>query len=198
MKLIVICCLIFLPASTATYSLRVPVRSSPTERSVNTIPSPESGAASPEMSRLAQALAGDWDTVETMECSGLFPHGGSRQGFVRARLVAGGTSLLYEVHSDGSAGKLDGFLLIWWDNKTKLYQLFACFNDPNRPCRARGTGTWEGATFVNDYEERINGRRTNWRDSFVITPKSHTLIAAMKVGDRTTKTLITTRATRRQ
>lgn len=37
-------------------------------------------AASPEMDRLAKALVGDWDTVETMERGAFFPNGGSRKG----------------------------------------------------------------------------------------------------------------------
>jgi hypothetical protein len=70
-------------------------------------------AASPEMDRLAKALVGDWDTVETMERGEFFPNGGSRNGRVHVRLASGGYTLIYEVHSDGSAGKLDGFLTIW-------------------------------------------------------------------------------------
>src|SRR5262249_50013767 len=89
---------------------------------------PAQTASGPEMERLARALAGDWNTFETMERSPEFPEGGSRQGVVHARLAAGGTTLLYEVHSDGSAGKLDGFLAIWWDPDSKLYGVFVCFN----------------------------------------------------------------------
>jgi hypothetical protein len=60
--------------------------------------------------------------------------------------------LIYEVQSNGSAGKLDGFHTIWFDRTTKLYYFFACFNDPDHPCRMRGTAHWEGDAFVNDYE----------------------------------------------
>jgi hypothetical protein len=56
-------------------------------------------AASPEMDRLAQALVGDWDTVEMMEPGPFFPEGGSRKGNVHVRLAAGGPTLIYEVHS---------------------------------------------------------------------------------------------------
>ena len=38
-------------------------------------------AAGPEMDRLAKALAGDWDTVATMECSQLFPVAASAEGW---------------------------------------------------------------------------------------------------------------------
>src|SRR5215470_13136760 len=72
-------------------------------------------AAGQEMARLARALAGDWSTTETMQQSRFFPNGGSRHGKVHVKLAAGGTTLIYEVQSDGSAGKLDGMLVIWWD-----------------------------------------------------------------------------------
>jgi len=153
-------------------------------------------AAGPEMERLAKALAGDWSTTETMQRSKFFPNGGSRHGKVHVKLVAGATTLIYEVHSDGSAGKLDGMLVIWWDKATSLYQFFACFNDPADPCKSRGTAHWEGATFVNDYDLMLDGRKTQWRDSFSFTPSSHTLIAAMNQGDGTMQVLITTVATR--
>jgi hypothetical protein len=89
----------------------------------------------PEMARLANALVGDWNTTETMERDELFPNGGDRQGIVNVRLAAGGTTLLYEVHSDGSAGKLDGMLVIWWDKNASLYGFFLCFNNPNIPVK---------------------------------------------------------------
>jgi hypothetical protein len=154
-------------------------------------------AASPEMDRLAKALVGDWDTVETMERGEFFPNGGSRKGHADVRLASGGYTLIYEVHSDGSAGKLDGFLTIWWDKNTKLYYFLACFNNPNGPCRMRGTAHWEGDSFVNDYEETVKGKRTSWRDSFTFAPSAHTLVAAMEADGGAMRTLITTRATRR-
>jgi hypothetical protein len=154
-------------------------------------------AVSPEMDRLAKALVGDWDTVETMERGEFFPSGGSRKGHVHARLASGGYTLIYEVHSDGSAGMLDGFLTIWWEKNAKLYYFLACFNNPNGPCRMRGTAHWEGDSFVNDYEETIKGKRTSWRDSFTFAPSAHTLVAAMEVDGGAMRTLITTRATRR-
>jgi len=98
----------------------------------------------PEMDRLAKALVGDWNTTETMERGVLFPNGGERHGIVQVRLAAGGTTLIYEVHSDGSAGKLDGMLVIWWDKDASLYRLFICFNNPNHPCKIRGNSTLGG------------------------------------------------------
>jgi hypothetical protein len=154
-------------------------------------------SAVPEMDRLAQALVGDWNTTETMEHSEIFPNGGSRHGVVHVRLAAGGTTLLYEVHSDGPAGKLEGMLVIWWDKGASLYRLFGCFNNPAHPCKMRGSAHWDGETFVNDYEEIVNGNKTSWRDSFSFTPSSHTLVAAVNAGNGKMKTLITTKATRR-
>jgi hypothetical protein len=151
----------------------------------------------PEMERLAKALVGDWNTTETMERGEIFPNGGSRRGIVHVRLAAGGTTLIYEVRSDGSAGKLNGMLVIWWDKDASLYRVFVCFNNPSHPCEMRGTAYWESDSFVNDYEETVKGKKTLWRDSFTFTPTSHTLAAAMRAGDGTMQTLIATKATRR-
>ena len=153
-------------------------------------------AASPEMARLAKALLGDWDTTEEMVRGQFFPDGGARTGHVRARLASGGYTLIYDVHSDGSAGTFDGFLAIWWDRKAQLYYFLACFNNPNSPCRMRGTGHWDGGSFVNDYDFTVNGKKTPWRDTFTFTPDSYTLIAAVDTGDGTMKPVITTNATR--
>jgi hypothetical protein len=183
-------CVFFLALLLLPVASRHPesVCSSPAEGSVS--------AANLEMDRLARGLVGDWDTVEMMERSPSFPEGGSRKGLVHARLASGGYTLIYEVHSDGSAGKLDGFHTIWWDKNTKLYYFFACFNNPNGPCKMRGTAHWEGDSFVNDYDFVVNGNKTHWRDTFTFTPASHTLVAAMDSGSGRMKPVITTTATR--
>lgn len=155
------------------------------------------GSPVPEMARLATALVGDWNTAETMERTQFFPNGGSRRGVVHVRLAAEGTVLIYEVNSNGPAGKLDGFLTIWWDEPARIFHFFTCFNNPKNPCRMRGTGHWDADTFINDYEETVDGRKTEWRDSFTFTPTSHTLIAAMATRTGALKTIVTTRATRR-
>jgi hypothetical protein len=165
------------------------------QQAVNDKASPS--PANPEMARLAKTLVGDWNSTETMERGPLFPAGGSRHGTVHVRLASGGNTLIYEVHSDGSAGKLDGFHIIWFDRSTNLYYFFACFNDPDHPCRMRGTARWERDAFVNDYNETIDGKETHWRDTFTFAPSSHTLVAAMDTGNGAMKTIITTRATRR-
>jgi len=159
---------------------------------------PAVSAASPEMDRLAKALAGDWNTTEKMERGEFFPNGGSRHGQTHVYLAAGGTTLIDEVHSDGSAGKLDGIVVIWWDKQAGLYRFFTCFNDPSSPCELRGTAHWDGDAFVNDYEAMVGGKMTKWRDSFIqITPKSHSLVAAVDDGNGNYETLITTTSTRR-
>jgi hypothetical protein len=149
------------------------------------------------MERLAKALVGDWNTTETMDRGEFFPNGGSRHGVAHVKLAAGGTTLIYEVQSDGSAGKLDGMLVIWWDKEASLYRVFVCFNSPSHPCEMRGTARWKDDSFVNDYAQTVKGKKTSWRDSFTFTPTSQTLVAAMRAGDGTGQTLITTKATRR-
>lgn len=159
---------------------------------------PAESAANPEMARLAKALAGDWNTTETMEKSQFFPNGGSRHGIAHVQLTAGGTTLINQVNSDGSAGPLHGLVVIWWDGDAKVYRFFTCFQGDNNPCRIRGTAHWAGDTFVNDYEEVIDGNVTKWRDSWIhITPNSHTLVAAMDLGNGTMKTFITSTGARR-
>lgn len=175
-----------------------PFSSSAVAQQAQSTTSPNERSAVPEMEKLARALVGDWNTTETMERGEVFPNGGSRHGLVHARLAAGGTTLIYDVHSDGSAGKLDGMLVIWWDKDAGLYRVFVCFNNPNRPCEMRGVAHWEGDSFVNDYEDVVKGRKTSWRDTFTFTPTSHTLVAAMRAGDGTMQTLITTKAIRRK
>jgi hypothetical protein len=156
-------------------------------------------AANPEMARLAAALGGDWDTIETMEHSSFFPQGGSRHGVVHARLASGGYTLIYEVHSDGTAGQLDGFHVIWWDQKANLYRFYACFNEPENPCIDRGTAHWEGGALVNDYQFEVEGKNKPGRDTFTFTARAHTLVATIQPdGHKEMTTLVTTRATRRR
>ena len=100
--------------------------------------------------------------------------------------------------SDGSAGRLDHLIVIWWDKDAKNYGFFVCFKDWGSGCEIRGTARWEADEFVNDYTEDVKGKPAKMRDTFTsITPNSHTLIAAIKTADGKMKTLITTRSTRR-
>lgn len=175
----------------------IPFVSPITAQQAQSATSPNQSSPLPEIQRLAKALAGNWNTTETMEPGEFFPNGGSRHGVVHVRLAAAGTTLIYEVHSDGTAGKLDGMLVIWWDGDASLYRVFVCFNNPSNPCEMRGTAHWEGDSFVNDYEQTVKGKKTTWRDTFTFTLTSHTLVAAMDVGNGTMQPLITTKATRR-
>jgi hypothetical protein len=161
-------------------------------------PPTSAGKPAPEIQRLAQALVGDWNNVETMVPSRQFPHGVGRRGTSHCEPGVGGTTLVCQGSSDGSAGRLDHLIVIWWDKEAKLYGFFVCFKDRGSGCESRGTAHWEGDVFVNDYSETVDGKPTKMRDSFVdISANSHTLIAAIETADGKMKTLITTRSTRR-
>jgi hypothetical protein len=157
-----------------------------------------SSGATPEMARLADALAGTWNNVETMEHTEFFPTGGERRGVSTCRLTTGGTGLLCEGDSEGSAGPLHHLIVIWWDQAAKAYGFFTCFREgKDSSCRVRGRAHWEGNDFVNDYSEDVDGKPVNMRDSFVnITRNSHTLVAAVEDSPGHMKTLITTKSTR--
>jgi hypothetical protein len=135
-------------------------------------------AASPEMARLAKALAGDWLTVEVVQGGSPVPAGAGRRGQMHAWLAAGGSVLLSEGHSAGTVGgDLRWLTTIWWDQNAKLYGFFTCFRTRNdEGCEIRGTAHWENDVFVNQYTERVNGTPTKMEDRFAaITPTSHTL-----------------------
>jgi hypothetical protein len=152
--------------------------------------------AVPQMEKLANALVGDWKTVEVMNSSDLFPTGGTRDGIVHTWLTGGGTALVYEVHSDGTAGRLDGMLIIWWDNSLGAYRVFTCFGNPDNACQMRGTARWAGSTLVNEYEESLHGKSTKWRDSFTFSARSYVLTASLQRANGSWETMITTRASR--
>jgi hypothetical protein len=156
-------------------------------------------ASSPEMARLFKAFGGRWSTTEGMERGDMFPHGGSRSGQVVFRLTDGGNVLVEEGSSDGPAGKLHIFIIFWWDQSAATYRLLTCFDGPN-PCKIRGTGHWQGDTFVNDYEaEQARGIRQKARDSFQdITENSFTLVAGPLRSDGKVQAIITTRYVRKR
>ena len=54
-----------------------------------------------------------------LEHNEFYPNGAEREGTARFSLATGGTSLIEEVHSDGSAGRLDFMVVIWWDNEAR-------------------------------------------------------------------------------
>ena len=163
---------------------------------------PEIGDASlkpvPEMQRLYDSLAGDWDTIEKFEHTQFFPKGGERKGRTHVRLAAGGAMLVMEGHSDGSAGPLQYMIVVWWDKESGNYGFFTCFKDQSSGCEVRGNAHWEGNKFVNDYEEAQKGKRLKFRDTFQdITPTSHTLVFAWLKNDGTVEPQIITKSVRR-
>jgi hypothetical protein len=99
-------------------------------------------ATSPAMKKLFQAFVGDWTVLEAFEQNEFFPNGGARTGTARFTVGTGGTSLIEDYHSDGSAGKLDFLMVIWWDANAKLYRVFTCSNGSRNPGKLRGTAHW--------------------------------------------------------
>ena len=141
-------------------------------------------ASSPEMQRLERAFGGAWSTSESFARNEFYPNGAERTGTARFKVATGGTSIIEEVHSDGSAGRLDFMVVIWWDSDAKTYKFFTCGNGGSDPCKIRGNAYWDGDAFVNDYDLTIRGAKKKWRDTFSeITPKSFTLVAAMESSD---------------
>jgi hypothetical protein len=156
-------------------------------------------ASNPEMQRLDHAFGGTWTTSESFAHNEFYPSGAEREGTARFTLATGGTSLIEEVHSDGSAGRLDFMIVIWWDNEAKIYNFFTCGNGGNNPCKIRGTAHWDGDSFVNNYELTIRGAKKKWKDTFSeITPKSFALVAAMEsANDDGMQPMITTQYRRK-
>src|SRR5262249_52373206 len=130
------------------------------------VASPASGQtpetpATPEMERLAKALAGDWITEEIVQHGKRVPPGKGRRGATHVRLAGGGTVLASEGHSVGEVGgDLRWFITVWWELETKQYRFLTCFHaGTDVGCELRGTAHWEGDDFVNDYEEMVDGRK---------------------------------------
>jgi hypothetical protein len=156
-------------------------------------------AVIPEMARLAKALVGDWNTVEIVQHGKPIPEGAGRRGTSHVRLTGGGTVLMSEGHSAGSVGgDLRWFITIWWDPEAKGYRFLTCFKtSTDAGCELRGIAHWDGDTFVNDYEEVINGKRTKMRDLWTdITPNSHTLTAEHDTGNGVMKPYVVSHNTR--
>lgn len=156
-------------------------------------------SASPEMALLAKVLAGDWNTVEIVQHGKPIPEGAGRRGTAHVSLVGGGTALVSEGHSTGAVGgDLRWFITIWWDADAKVYRFLTCFRTPvDAGCELRGTAHWDGNTFVNDYEEVINGKRTKIQDLWTdITPNSHILTEAHDTGNGVMKAYVVSHSTR--
>ena len=152
----------------------------------------------PEIKKLFEAFAGDWDTSEKRERTQFFPNGGERKGRSHIRLGAGGAVLVMEGHSDGTAGPLSYVIVVWWDKDASLYGFFTCFKDTGSGCEVRGTAHWDGDKFVNDYEEVVDGKKLRFRDTFQdITANSHTLVFAWIKDDGSMEPVIISKAVRR-
>jgi hypothetical protein len=66
------------------------------------------------MARLAEVLAGDWNTVELVQHGKPVPEGAGRRGTVHVALVGSGTALVSERHSTAAVGgDLRWFITIW-------------------------------------------------------------------------------------
>ena len=159
----------------------------------------DSSAGTTEMARLAKVLAGDWNTLEIVQHGKPVPEGAGRRGTVHVTLVGGGTALVSEGHSVGAiGGDLRWFITIWWDSDIRLYRFLTCFKTPaDAGCQLRGTAHWDGGTFVNDYEEVINGKSTKIQDRWTdITPNSHTLTEAHDTGNGVMKPYVVSHSTR--
>jgi len=156
-------------------------------------------AANPEIARLWKAFGGDWKTTESMERGEFFPNGGARSGEAHFRLGDGGHVLVEEGGSDGSAGKLDFLIVMWWEGRTHVHRFFTCFNGEEIPCRLRGTAFWEGENFVNEYEHTEKGKTVKARDVFSqITEDSFTLVAGTVTSDGMFAPVITTKYVRQR
>ncbi len=156
-------------------------------------------AQSPEMARLAKALAGDWSTVEVVQFGRPVAQGAGRSGENHVRLVGGGTALVSEGHTVGSVGgDLRWFTTFWWDTEIRRYRFLTCFTaaDANG-CELRGTAFWDGERLVNEYQERVDGVLTRMRDVWSdITATSHTLTEEHDMGHGVMKAYVVSHDTR--
>jgi hypothetical protein len=160
---------------------------------------PNGSVVIPEMARLAKVFAGDWNTVEIAQHGKPVPNGAGRRGIVHAGLTGGGTALVSKGHSVGTVGgDLQWFITVWWDPSAKCYRFLTCFRTPtDAGCELRGTAQWNGDTFVNDYEEIINGKRIKAQDVWTdITANSHTLTESHDVGNGVMKPYVVSHNTR--
>src|SRR5215469_16156761 len=143
---------------------------------------------SPEMQKLSDAFVGKWKVTERCEVSASM-QGKARQGTASFR-VGPGASLIEDYESNGSAGPLSFFGLLWWDPSGHVYRLLTCAN--NDGCHPRGSAKWEGNKLVNSWEEKVDGKPATFRDSFVdILPSSFRLVSKGTVGGKMILRVIT-------
>jgi hypothetical protein len=155
------------------------------------LPARAAEAISPAMKKLFRTFVGHWAVNETFARGEFFPKGGTRTRTAHFTVGTGGTSLIEDYHSGGSAGKLDFLMVIWWDANTKRYRVFTCSNGAGG--ELRGTAHWESGVFVNDYEGLIDGKSQKFQDCFSQPASgSFTLVAGIYRSGKTFEPLITT------
>jgi hypothetical protein len=130
-------------------------------------------ASSPEMQRLERVFAGTWSTSESFARNEFYPNGAERKGTAQFRLATGGTSLIEEVHSDGSAGRLDFMVVIWWDSEAKVYNFLPAGTAAAIPVRfaAQPTGTEIHLSTTTNYP--LGAPRTSGRIPSQISLQRH-------------------------
>jgi hypothetical protein len=185
--IVLVCC-----ASQSQGRRQQQLKSSPTHSTNNDTNSAKGATASfdpsPEMQKLLDAFDGQWTVSETFEMSSS-RHGQTRQG--NATLHAGpGVSLMEDYKSNGSAGELNFFALLWWDKSAQVYRVLTCAN--NSGCALRGTAQWEGSALVNSWREDVGGKTATFRDSFEdISPSGFHLVSEGSADGKTVWRVIT-------
>jgi hypothetical protein len=157
-------------------------------------------AAIPEMARLAGVLEGNWATVEIVQHGKPVPEGAGRRGIVQVKLAGGGTVLVSEGRSAGAVGgDLHWHIAIWWAPDEKRYRVLTCFKAPrDAGCELRGTARWVGDTFVNDYEELVDGKRIKMQDLWTdITRDSYRVTEAHESDNGVMKPHVVSHNTRK-
>jgi hypothetical protein len=145
------------------------------------------------MNKLFRLFVGDWTVSEAFHKNEFFPKGGERKGEAHFTIGTGGTSLIEDYHSNGSAGKLDFLLVTWWDSEARVYKVFTCSNNPDHAGGLRGTACWEGDTLVNEYEDTVNGKQLKFQDRFTkMNTGGVALVAGIVRAGKDFQPLITT------
>jgi hypothetical protein len=155
-------------------------------------------AANPEMARLASVLEGNWATAEIVQHGKPVPEGAGRRGTIHVRLAGGGTVLVSEGSSAGAVGGvLHWHIAIWWAPDEKQYRVLACFKAPrDAGCELRGTARWVGDTFVNDYEELVDGKRTKMQDVWTDIARDSYTVTEAHEGNGVMKAYVVSHNTR--
>ena len=140
------------------------------------------------MEKLLDAFRGDWAVSESFGISAS-QRGKARHGTASFRMGPG-LSLIEDYKSSGSAGELQFLALLWWDQSAQVYRLLTCAN--NDGFGLRGTARWQGNTLVNSWQEEVNGKTSEFKDSFVdISPSGFRLVSEGTAAGKTIWRVIT-------